>query len=218
MKKETKLAKKRRAQEVFTRLETMYGARPCPLIFNGDPFKLTIATLLSAQTTDARVNEVTPKLWEKYPTIESLAAANVGDVENIIRSIGFYHVKAANCIKCAQMLLDKFDGAVPQTIEELITLPGVGRKTANVVMAEAFGIADGIAVDTHVFRCAKLLGLSNAKDPAHAEKDLCEVFTRDQWIHINRRLVLFGREVCIANRPKCDVCPMIDICPSVRIQ
>jgi endonuclease III len=218
VKKETKLVKKHRAQEVFARLEAMYGTRPCPLIFGGDPFKLTIATLLSAQTTDARVNEVTPKLWEKYPSIESLAAANVNDVEDIIRSIGFYHVKAANCIKCAQMLLDEFDGVVPQTIDELTKLPGVGRKTANVVMAEAFGIADGIAVDTHVYRCAKLLGLSSGEDPSHVEKDLCEIFAREQWIHINRRLVLFGREVCIARRPKCDTCPMIDICPSVRIQ
>ena len=217
MARETKTAKRLRAQEIGRRLEQHFGQRPCPLHFDGDPFKLTIATLLSAQTTDVRVNEVTPLLWEKYPSIEALANAVPYELEDILRPIGFYHVKAENCIKCAQTVIDTFDGVVPHTIADLCKLPGVGRKTANVVMAEGFGIAEGIAVDTHVFRVAHLLGLSKGETPEQVEKDLCSLYPKEEWLHVNRRWVLFGREVCIARRPRCSSCPVQDLCPSARM-
>ena len=166
MPRESLKSKRERALIVCERMGEHYPAAQPALDFGGDPFRLTIAVLLSAQTTDAAVNKVTPELWKRYPTIEDLAAADVHDVEEILRSIGFFRVKAANCIKCAQMVLSEYGGEVPHTYEELQKLPGVGRKTANIVMNAGFGIVEGIAVDTHVFRIAHKLKLSNAKDPS----------------------------------------------------
>ena len=163
------------------------------------------------------MNKVTPVLWQRYPTVADLAAANPGDVEEIIHSLGFFRSKAANCIKCAQGVIDLYDGVIPKTISELTKLPGVGRKTANVVLAEAFDIAEGIAVDTHVYRIARILDFSKGETPDQVEKDLCALYPQDHWVNINRRWVLFGREICIARRPRCADCPLAQkgLCPEM---
>ena len=219
MARESKANKVIRAQGVHEELAQRYGACACPLHFENNAFHLLIATLLSAQTTDKNVNNVTPVLWERYPSIESLAHAHVHDVQEIIHSLGFYRNKAHNCIKCAQGVLDIYQGTVPRTLEQLMKLPGVGRKTANVVLAEAFGIAEGIAVDTHVFRLARVLEFSRGNTQEQVEKDLCALYPQKQWVHINRRWVLFGRDICIARRPKCSDCPLAHkhLCPQAPI-
>ena len=214
MPRESLASKRARALEVCERIGAHYPDAQPALDFGGDPFRLTIAVLLSAQTTDAAVNKVTPVLWERYPRIEDLASANVSDVSEIIHSIGFFRTKAANCVKCAQMVLTDFGGEVPRTMEELQRLPGVGRKTANIVMNAGFGIVEGIAVDTHVFRIAHKLKLSNAKDPSKTEQDLLKVIPRELWRPVNHQWILFGREVCNAKKPACDTCFLCDICPS----
>jgi len=178
---------------------------------------LVIAVLLSAQTTDKAVNKVTPVLWETYPTIADLAHGDPSDVEGIIRPLGYYRTKAANCIKCAQVILGEFGGEVPQNMDDLQRLPGVGRKTANIVMNEGFGIVEGIAVDTHVFRIAHLLKFSNAKTPDKTEEDILALYPREYWGPINRQWVLFGRETCIARRPQCKECFINDLCPSSHL-
>lgn len=216
MPRETVAAKRERALAVAARMNEHYPKAECALHYWGDPFKLTIAVLLSAQTTDKSVNKVTPKLWERYPTPAALAAADVADVEGIIRTIGFYRTKAANCVKCAQMVLADYGGEVPRSIDELQKLPGVGRKTANVVLNEAFGIVEGIAVDTHVFRIAHKLKFAgpSADTPAKTEGALLKLYPRECWGPINHQWVLFGRETCIARRPKCAECFLADLCPS----
>lgn len=170
MPRETMTAKRQRALAVAERMNEHYPAAECALHYWGDPFRLTIAVLLSAQTTDKGVNKVTPALWERYPTPADLAAADVRDVEGIIRTIGFFHTKAANVIKCAQMVVADYGGEIPRDIDELQKLPGVGRKTANVVLNEAFGIVEGIAVDTHVFRIAHRLKFAGPLG-RHASED-----------------------------------------------
>lgn len=214
MPRESLKSKRERAVEVCTRMGQHYPHALPALDFGGDPFRLTIAVLLSAQTTDAAVNKVTPELWKRYPTIEDLAAADVHDVEEILRPIGFFRVKAANCIKCAQMVLAEYDGEVPNTYEELQKLPGVGRKTANIVMNAGFGIVEGIAVDTHVFRIAHKLKLSNAKDASKTEQDLLKLIPKDLWEPVNHQWILFGRQICNAKNPKCDECFLVDLCPT----
>ncbi|MEQ3362427.1 endonuclease III [Raoultibacter massiliensis] len=214
MPRETKQAKLERALAVADRMNEHYPQAECALHYGGDPFRLTIAVLLSAQTTDKGVNKVTPALWEKYPTPADLAQADPTDVENILRTIGFYRAKAANCIKTAQMVVSDFGGEIPRDIDELQKLPGVGRKTANVVLNEAFGIVEGIAVDTHVFRIAHKLKFSNADTPAKTETDLLKLYPRQYWGPINHQWVLFGRETCIARRPKCETCFINDLCPT----
>ena len=214
MPRESLKSKRERALVVCERMGEHYPAAQPALDFGGDPFRLTIAVLLSAQTTDAAVNKVTPELWKRYPTIEDLAAADVHDVEIILRSIGFFRVKAANCIKCAQMVLSEYGGEVPRTYEELQKLPGVGRKTANIVMNAGFGLVEGIAVDTHVFRIAHKLKLSNAKDPSKTEQDLLKIIPQDLWEPVNHQWILFGREICNAKNPKCGDCFLIDVCPT----
>ncbi|WP_139653338.1 endonuclease III [Raoultibacter phocaeensis] len=214
MPRETKQAKLERALAVADRMNEHYPQAECALVYGGNPFRLLIAVLLSAQTTDKGVNKVTPALWEKYPTVADLAQANVADVEQIIKTIGFYHTKAANCIKCAQMVLSEYGAEVPRDIDELQKLPGVGRKTANVVLNEAFGIVEGIAVDTHVFRIAHRLKFSASDTPSKTEQDLLKLYPREYWGPINHQWVLFGRETCIARKPKCDTCFIQDLCPT----
>lgn len=214
MARESLKSKKARAAEVIRRMEEHYPDAECALDFDDDPFKLTIATLLSAQTTDANVNRVTPALWERYPTPADLASASVEDVQDIIRSIGFYRVKARHCIACAQMVVGEFAGEVPRTYAELERLPGVGRKTANIVMNNAFGIVEGIAVDTHVYRIAHKLKLSSAKEATATEQDLLRIIPKEAWGPVNHQWILFGREVCTARKPKCATCFLADICPS----
>ncbi len=215
MPREKKAEKLARALQISERMHAYYGRGECALHYT-TPFTLTIAVLLSAQTTDAGVNKVTPELFAKYGTPQAMAQAHVEDIERIIHSIGFYRNKAKNCIACAQMIMADFGGEVPRTMEEMQRLPGVGRKTANVVLNEAFGIVEGIAVDTHVFRIAhklKLVGPS-ADTPAKTEKALLRLYPRECWGPINHQWVLFGREFCIARRPKCDDCFVSDLCPN----
>lgn len=214
MPRESLKSKRERALVVCERIGEHYPDAQPALDFGEDPFRLTIAVLLSAQTTDAAVNKVTPVLWERYPTVEALASANVSDVEEILRPIGFFRVKAGNCIKCAQMVLSEYGGEVPQTYEDLERLPGVGRKTANIVMNAGFGIVEGIAVDTHVFRIAHKLKLSSAKDPGKTEQDLLKLIPQELWGPVNHQWILFGREVCSAKNPHCGDCFLTDICPS----
>lgn len=214
MARESMKAKRERALKVAALMQAHYPDAECALVFDGDPFRLTIATLLSAQTTDKGVNRVTPVLWERYPTVADLAAASVEDVEQIIHSIGFYHAKARNCVKCAQMVLADFGGQVPCTYEELERLPGVGRKTANIVMNTGFGIVEGIAVDTHVKRIAQRLRFTTNDDPSKVEQDLLKLYPKEYWGPVNHEWVLFGREICDAQRPKCAECFLCDVCPS----
>ncbi|MDY3980926.1 endonuclease III [Paraeggerthella sp. LCP19S3_G8] len=216
MPRETVKAKRERAIEIAQRMNEHYPAAECALHYWGDPFKLTIAVLLSAQTTDKGVNKVTPALWERYPTVADLASANPADVEEIIRTIGFYRTKAANVVKCAQLVVSEYGGQIPRDIDELQKLPGVGRKTANVVLNEAFGIVEGIAVDTHVFRIAHKLKLAgpSADTPAKTEDALLKLYPREWWGPINHQWVLFGRETCIARRPKCGECFICNLCPN----
>lgn len=216
MPRETVAAKRERAIEIARRMNEHYPKAECALHYDGEPFRLVIAVLLSAQTTDKGVNKVTPALWKRYPTPADLASADVTDVEEIIRAIGFYRTKAANCVKCAQLVVSEYGGEVPRDIDELQKLPGVGRKTANVVLNEAFGIVEGIAVDTHVFRIAHKLKLAgpSADTPAKTETALLKLYPRELWGPINHQWVLFGRETCIARRPKCEECFLADLCPS----
>lgn len=216
MPRESLKSKRMRAAIVAQRMNERYGEAETELIYDGDPFHLVIAVLLSAQTTDKAVNKVTPVLWERYPTIEALAQAKQEDVEEILRSIGFFRTKAAHVIECARIVLEDFKGNVPSTMGELTKLPGVGRKTANIVLNVAFDDVEGIAVDTHVFRITHMLKLSNAPTPQATEFDLLKVFDRKDWKPINHQLVRFGREVCVARRPKCDICEISDICPSAK--
>lgn len=216
MPRESTAAKRERALHIAARMNEHYPKAECALHYWGDPFKLTIAVLLSAQTTDKGVNKVTPALWKRYPTPCDLAAADPNDVAEIIRSIGFYKTKSLNCVKCAQMVVSDYGGEIPQDINEMQKLPGVGRKTANVVLNEAFGIVEGIAVDTHVFRIAhklKLVGPS-ADNPTKTETALLKLYPKEYWGPINHQWVLFGRETCIARRPKCSSCFLCDLCPS----
>ncbi len=214
MPRETKRAKRERAVEVCRRMGEIYGGAQSALDYT-DAFSLVICVLLSAQTTDAAVNKVTPELFRRWPTPEAMAAADPAEVGEVIRTIGFWRAKSAHCVECAQMIVGDFAGEVPQTMEELTRLPGVGRKTANIVLNKAFGVVDGIAVDTHVFRIARRLRLTNATAPAAAEKDLLAVIPRELWSEVNEEWIHFGRETCSAQRPACEGCPLADICPSV---
>lgn len=215
---EKKADKLARALEIEKRMGEQYPSAECALDYT-TPFTLTIAVLLSAQTTDAAVNKVTPELFARYGTPELMAHADVEDVMRIIRSIGFFRTKAKNCIACAQMILSDFEGEVPRSMEAMQRLPGVGRKTANVVLNEAFGIVEGIAVDTHVFRIAHLLKFAgpSADTPAKTEAALLSLLPRDLWGPVNHQWVLFGREYCIARRPRCADCFISDLCQSCAI-
>jgi endonuclease-3 len=202
-----------RARVVAQRLAAQYpgdAAQLCALLHDG-AFQLLVATILSAQTTDARVNTVTPALFAAFPAPEDLVGAGLDELEGIIRPTGFFHAKARSLTGMAQALVERFDGAVPRTIDELVTLPGVGRKTANVVLSVAFGLP-GLPVDTHVGRLARRLGLSAAEDPVVVERDLCALVPPDEWGALSVRLILHGRNVCDARRPRCDVCQLADVC------
>lgn len=213
MPRESKKAKQERALLVANRMNTHYPQAQSALDYY-DPFTLTIAVALSAQTTDVAVNKVTPELFEKYGTPETMAQADPEDLMRILRPIGFFKTKAKRCIECAQMILSEFGGRVPETMGDLQKLPGVGRKTANIVLNAGFGKVEGIAVDTHVFRIAHKLDFSRANTPDKVEKDLLALYPEKYWGPINHQWVLFGRDTCIARRPKCDGCFINDLCPS----
>ena len=215
MPRESKAKKQARAIECCKRLDRLYPDAQCALNYS-DPFTLTIAVLLSAQTTDAAVNKVTPILFDKWPTVYDIAQAPQNEVEQVLHPLGFYRSKAKHVIECGQMIVGDYSGVVPHTMEELTRLPGVGRKTANIVLNNAFGIVEGIAVDTHVFRIATRLKLTSAKTPAKAEDDLLALIPEDMWKPVNHQWILFGRQICDAKKPLCDGCPLEDICPSAH--
>jgi len=209
-------AKRVRAAEIFGRLSRQYPDAVCAL-HHRNAYQLLVATILSAQCTDARVNMVTPVLFARYPRPLDLAGARQGEVEKIIQSTGFFRMKARNLIAMAQGLVADHGGEVPRTMDELRQLPGVGRKTANVVLGNAFGINEGVVVDTHVGRLSRLLGLTTRADPAKAELDLMSLFPRDDWALLSHLLIFHGRQICIARRPRCPECVVADLCPSARL-
>jgi endonuclease III len=215
--RESASARAARAEAVAQRLEAAYPDAHCSLDF-ASPFQLVIATILSAQCTDKRVNLVTPELFRRWPDPAALAAAQPRDLEAVIRSTGFFRAKAKSILGCAQGLVDRHGGEVPRTLEELVRLPGVGRKTANVVLGTAFGIASGVVVDTHVGRITRRLGLTKAGDAVRAERDLVRVLPREHWIAFSHRLIEHGRGACSARRPTCDECPLLDLCPRVGVK
>ena len=210
------MTKKDRANQVLHRLAARYP-HPETHLEAHDAWELTVATVLAAQCTDKRVNMVTPGLFARWPRPADLAEAELEELETVIRSTGFYHNKAKNLIGAAKRVTEVFGGVVPQTMEELITLPGVARKTANVVLWGSFGINEGLAVDTHVGRISLRLGLTKDKDPVKVEKDLMKLFPRAEWGNVNHRMVWFGRDVCDARKPACDACEMDDICPKTGV-
>lgn len=218
MSRESKKAKVERAVEVCRRLDEKYGPVEC-FLDHTNPFRLVISVLLSAQTTDAQVNRVTPELFRRFPTPEAMAAASPEEVAEIIRSLGFYKTKARHCVEAAQAIVADFGGEVPHTMAELTSLPGVGRKTANIVLNVGFGIVEGIAVDTHVNRIAHRLGLSpktHEREPLKTEQDLLAILPRELWEPVNHQWIRHGRDTCTARAPKCDGCVLEDICPSAH--
>ena len=218
MPRESKKAKAERAVEVCRRLDEKYGPVEC-FLDHTNPFRLVISVLLSAQTTDAQVNRVTPELFNRFPTPETMAAASPEEVAKIIRSLGFYKTKARHCVEAAQAIVADFGGEVPHTMAELTSLPGVGRKTANIVLNVGFGIVEGIAVDTHVNRIAHRLGLSpktHEREPLKTEQDLLAILPRELWGPVNHQWIRHGRDTCTARAPKCDGCVLEDICPSAH--
>lgn len=205
-----------RIAEILARLKREYPDAHCALD-HADAFELLCATILSAQCTDVRVNLVTPVLFARYPDAFALAAARHDDVEEIIRSTGFFRNKARNLIAMAQALVADHGGEVPRTMEELRVLPGVGRKTANVVLGNAFGINAGVTVDTHVGRLSRLLALTKHDDPEKVERDLMKLVPQDDWALVSHLLIFHGRQVCIARRPRCAACVLNDCCPSAGL-
>lgn len=203
--------KKSDATKIVQNLRTAYPDATCSLDFS-TPFELVVAVMLSAQCTDERVNKTTPELFNRCKTIEDFANIDISELERIIHPCGFYKNKAKNIKACAQKILNDFNGIVPNNYKDLMSLPGVGRKTANVVMLEAFGIADGIAVDTHAKRISNLIGLSYEKDPEKIEQDLLKIFPKKYLKDVNHLLVYHGRNTCIARKPNCNVCPIKNYC------
>jgi endonuclease-3 len=216
MARESRAARKARAAEVFDLLSVEYPEAHCELDFES-PFQLGVATILSAQTTDLRVNAVTPVLFERYPDAAALAAARQEDVEEIIRSTGFFRNKAANIIGFARALMADHGGEVPRSMTELHALPGVGRKTANVILGNAFAIDEGVVVDTHVKRLSTLLAFTKAATPEKIEEDLMALFPPDRWTLLSHLLIWHGRRVCDARRPRCEACAISHLCPSSRV-
>ena len=205
--------KRSHAIEILRRLEEMYPNAKIALNFH-DPYQLLVAVVLSAQCTDKRVNEVTPRVFERFPNPEAMANAPVEEIEELIRPTGFFRNKAKNLKAACKMIVEEFGGKVPRTMEEMLRLPGVARKTANCVLYSAYGVISGIAVDTHVKRLSKRLGLSNHDNPDKIEKDLMELIPKEKWGDFSFALIRHGREVCKARRPLCDKCGLNDICPS----
>jgi endonuclease III len=208
---------KKHAARIVRRLCREYPDARCALNFR-TPLELLIATILSAQCTDKRVNEVTRQLFREHRSAEDYTRRPLAELEQDIRSTGFYRNKAKSVQNCCRILAERYDGQVPAELEELVKLPGIGRKTANVVLGTALGIASGVVVDTHVGRISRRLGLTEEKDPEKIERDLMESIPRKEWVAFAHRMIEHGRRVCIARNPKCDTCPLCDICPKIGIQ
>jgi len=207
---------KTQARRVCGALERAYPVALCALT-HANPYQLLVATILSAQCTDARVNMVTPELFGRFPDPTSLARAEPGEIEAMIRSTGFFRAKTRNLLAMANQVVERHDGEVPRDLDALTALSGVGRKTANVVLGTAFGIATGIVVDTHVKRLARRLGLTSKNSPEQIERELMHVVPRSQWVDLSHRLIQHGRRVCVARRPRCDECAFALICPKVGV-
>ncbi len=194
-------------------LDALYPEAHCELTFRS-PFELLIATILSAQCTDVRVNLVTPALFARFPDPETMAEADAAEVEELIRSTGFFRNKTKNILGAAQVLVEEFGGVVPQTMDELLRLPGVARKTANVLLGSAFGKNEGFVVDTHIGRLSNRLGLSKEEDPVKVERDLMKQVPRDAWTKLGHQLIWHGRRVCKSQKPACHECTLAPLCPS----
>lgn len=207
-----KTEKASRAMAILALLKKRYP-EPETMLVHANPWELLVATVLAAQCTDARVNTITPELFRRWPDPAALAGASQEELEEVIRPTGFYHSKAKNLLGAARRVTEVFGGEVPHTMEELITLPGVARKTANVVLWGGFGLNQGLAVDTHVKRLSFRLGLTKNTEPVKIEQDLIKIFPRAEWGDVNHRLVWFGRDVCTARSPSCDACELFELCP-----
>jgi endonuclease-3 len=211
------IAQRERLAPIYAqRLEAVYGDPHAALHFE-NAYQLLIAVILSAQTTDANVNKATPALFERFPSPADLAVATHEEVEDLVKTLGFFRQKAKNIIATCQRIVAEYGGEVPRTMEDLITLPGVARKTANIVLGEGFGTTVGIAVDTHVFRLAHRFGLSTEHDPDKVERDLMSLFPESHWHRVNYDLINHGRAVCTAKRPTCGACFLNDVCPSAFV-
>ena len=207
------LEPKQRILRIIEHLEKLYPNAKTALNWT-NPLELLVATILSAQTTDVQINIVTKMLFKKYKTAEDYANADIKELEQDIHSTGFYHNKARNLKGCCQLIVNKFNGQVPRTMDELLELPGVARKTANIVLYNAYGVTAGIAVDTHVNRLSQRLGLTQQKDQNKIEKDLMDITPKEKWMPLTDLLIFHGRQVCMAKKPKCDICVLNKICPS----
>ncbi len=206
---------KKEAKKLVEILKQTFPDAKCSLDFK-EPFQLLVAVMLSAQCTDERVNKITPKLFERCKTIEDFANIDISELESLVRSCGFYKNKAANIKASAKIIVDKYNGIVPQTMEELTSLPGVGRKSANVILLDAFNKAEGIAVDTHAKRISNKLGLSKEDDPTKIEQDLLKIFDKEDLKDINHLFVWLGRNTCIARKPKCIECSVRNLCKTYK--
>ncbi|HSM81019.1 MAG TPA: endonuclease III [Nodosilinea sp.] len=215
MPNQRRASKKQRALEVLIRLKRLYPEAPCSLDFE-NPLQLMIATMLAAQCTDERVNLVTPALFAAYRDVYAFAEADVADLEQLVKSTGFYRNKAKNIRAACQRIVTEYNGEVPPRMADLVTLPGVARKTANVVLAHGFGINGGVTVDTHVKRITNLLGLTKHADPVKIERDLMKLLPQPDWENWSIRLVYHGRAVCNARNPNCGICGLADLCPSAK--
>jgi endonuclease-3 len=209
-------AQKRYAAKANRRLTRAYPDAKCSLDFRS-PLQLLVAAVLSAQCTDRRVNQVTKKLFAKYGDASDYARAALPELEEDIHSTGFFRNKAKSIKACCQQLLDEHNGRVPREMEQLVALPGIGRKTANVILGTAYDITGGVVVDTHVGRISRRLGLTQQKNPEKIERELMEQFPRKVWISLSHRMIYHGRAVCTARKPKCEICPLEDICPRVGV-
>ncbi len=207
----TAAERKARVNQILQLLDRMYPDATCALVYRS-PWELLVATILSAQCTDKRVNEVTPRLFAKYPTIRDFAAVRPEVLAEDIRSTGFYNSKAKALVGAARKILADFGGEVPRTMEEMLTIPGVARKTANVVLGTAYGIPSGIVVDTHVQRVARRLDLTRQEDPVKIEQDLMKIIPRDRWIRFSHQVIHHGRERCTARKPRCPECLLDPLC------
>jgi endonuclease-3 len=205
------------AAAVAKGLAEEYGNAECALVHK-NPFELMIATILSAQCTDQRVNMVTPELFNKWPTPQAMAKAEARELEKTIQSTGFFRNKAKSILGCSKKLVELHGGKVPQTLEELVKLPGIGRKTANVVLGTAFGIPSGIVVDTHVTRLCQRLGLTKHTNAVKIEQDLIKLLPREEWINFSHRLIHHGRRICNARKPRCGECMLLAICPRIGVE
>lgn len=207
------MAKKYPARKIIARLKKIYPRATIALRFSNN-WELLVAVILSAQCTDKKVNEVTPLLFRKYKTLDDYVRARPKEFERMIRPTGFYRAKTKNILAAARMVKEKFGGKIPRTMKEMLMLPGVARKTANVVLGNAYGVVEGIAVDTHVLRLSKRLGLSQRTDPAGVEKDLMSALPKKDWFTTTYLLIDHGRAICTAKDPRCDMCPLNTVCPS----